>query len=142
MQIVETNTVVVGASAAGLATAASLKRAGVPFELLEQSDRVGSAWHGHYERLHLHTSRGFSGLPYRPMPSSYPRYPSRAQVIEYLERYAAELELVPRFGEHVETLRRVDGFWTASSKQREYRSRNVVVATGYTRKPKIPSFLD
>ena len=73
--MIETNTLIVGAGPAGLAVAACLKQRGVPFILLEQGERVGRAWHDHYDRLHLHTSRGMSGLPGYPMPRSYPRYP-------------------------------------------------------------------
>jgi cation diffusion facilitator CzcD-associated flavoprotein CzcO len=50
---------------------------------------VSANWRGHYDRLHLHTHRRHSGLPGLPMPASYPPYPSRDQVIAYLEAYAA-----------------------------------------------------
>ena len=55
-----TNTVIVGASAAGLAAAACLQKQGVPFILLEKSNQVGSSWRNHYDRLHLHTDRANS----------------------------------------------------------------------------------
>src|SRR5688572_28420371 len=93
--------VIVGASAAGLATAACLKRAGVDTILLEQSGSVGASWRGHYDRLHLHTNRGLSGLPHYPMPRNYPRYPSRDQVVAYLEAYTHALDLQPRFNQRV-----------------------------------------
>ena len=48
----ETNTLIIGAGPAGLAVAACLKQRDVPFILLEQGDRVGRAWHDHYDRLH------------------------------------------------------------------------------------------
>ncbi len=53
--MIETNTLIIGAGPAGLAVAACLKQCGVPFILLEQGERVGRAWHEHYDRLHLHT---------------------------------------------------------------------------------------
>jgi cation diffusion facilitator CzcD-associated flavoprotein CzcO len=56
----DTDTVIVGASAAGLATAACLQRAAVPFVLLEQGAQVAGAWRTRYDRLHLHTSKGLS----------------------------------------------------------------------------------
>lgn len=45
------NTLVIGASAAGLATAACLKRVSETFEILEASDSVGIAWQNHYDRF-------------------------------------------------------------------------------------------
>jgi cation diffusion facilitator CzcD-associated flavoprotein CzcO len=43
----DTDTLIVGASAAGLATAACLKQAGRSFEILEATDVVGNTWRHH-----------------------------------------------------------------------------------------------
>src|SRR5690606_28432627 len=99
--IASATVVIVGASAAGLATAACLKKSGVDTLLLEQNDDVGGSWRGHYNRLHLHTPRILSGLPHYPMPRHYPRYPSRDQVVAYLEEYTHALDLQPRFNQRV-----------------------------------------
>jgi cation diffusion facilitator CzcD-associated flavoprotein CzcO len=134
--MVRTNTAVVGASAAGLATAACLARAGVEHVLLEQHAHVADAWRRHYDRLHLHTTRGLSGLPFHPMPKSYPRYPSREQVVAYLEDYARRFSIEPKFGQQVRSIRRAGDDWITETEQAErIVSRNVVVATGYTRVP-------
>jgi len=84
----ETDTIIVGAGPAGLAVGASLRRKNVPFAILERSGRVGSSWRAHYERLHLHTPKSHSALPFVAFPKSYPRYPSRQQVVAYLDSYA------------------------------------------------------
>ena len=86
---VDTDTLIIGASAAGLATAASLAQAGQPSEILEATDVVGTAWRHHYDRLHLHTPKSSSSLPGLDMPRDWPRYPSRDQVVEYLVDYAS-----------------------------------------------------
>jgi thioredoxin reductase len=135
-----TDTVVVGASAAGLAVGACLKRAGVPFVVVEKSNQVASAWRKHYDRLHLHTSKGFSGLPYLPMPRSYPKYPSRDQVVEYMETYAKEMEIDPVFGQQVEAIVHRHGQWETRCQDRTWTSTRVVIATGYTRKPYAPAW--
>jgi cation diffusion facilitator CzcD-associated flavoprotein CzcO len=136
----ETDTVVIGASAAGLATAACLSRASVPFVLVEQEREVGSAWRRHYDRLHLHTSKGLSGLPHFPFPRDVPRYPAREQVVKYLEDYAAHFQLAPRFGERVSSVKRDNEAWVTHASGGEWRSRHVVIATGYTRVPHRPSW--
>jgi indole-3-pyruvate monooxygenase len=136
----DTDTLVIGASAAGLAAAASLRERGVPFELLESTDVVGTAWRHHYDRLHLHTPKSSSALPGLPMPSWWPRYPSRDQVVTYLEKYAEVNRLSPHFGEEVSRLERRDGTWSATTGTREWTARNVVVATGATRVPVRPSW--
>src|SRR5271154_5922148 len=97
----ETNTVVIGASAAGLAVAACLKHQGSDFILLEAAEQVGQRWREHYDRLHLHTPKALSQLPYTPFPADFQRYPARDQVVEYLETYARSNDLHPRFGQRV-----------------------------------------
>lgn len=102
-------TVIIGASAAGLATCACLSRRKKAARVLEAAPHVGASWRGHYDRLHLHTSRGLSGLPGLPLPKSYPKYPSRDQVVEYLEAYARHFAIAPRFGSRVTKIRRDGG---------------------------------
>jgi cation diffusion facilitator CzcD-associated flavoprotein CzcO len=136
----DTETLVIGASASGLATAAALKAAGRPFEVLEATEVVGTAWRHHYDRLHLHTPKSASNLPGLSMPSDWPRYPSRDQVVDYLERYRSHHGIEPHYGQEVTRLERADGRWTATTTTRTWTARNVVVATGATRRPVRPTW--
>jgi len=137
----DTDTLVIGASAAGLASVVTLRRAGVAAEVLEASDQVAVAWRHHYERLHLHTPKSASSLPGLPMPRDWPRYPAREQVVEYLEQYAASNGVRPHFGQRVSRIERADdGIWTVTTDDRTWTSRNVVVATGATRVPVRPTW--
>jgi indole-3-pyruvate monooxygenase len=137
---VETNTLIVGASAAGLATAACLARRGIDYVLVEQERHVANAWRNHYRRLHLHTSKGLSHLPFVPFPRGTPRYPSREQVVAYLDDYAARLAVPPRFGQRVASIARDGAAWRARTDDTTYRARHVVIATGYTRAPHRPTW--
>lgn len=139
----ETDTVIVGAGPAGLAVGAALRRAGVPFVLLERGRRVGESWHGHYDRLQLHTPKRHSALPFRAYPPAYPRYPSRRQVLAYLDEYARAFTLRPEFGCEVRRCARgADGRWDVATDAgpdgRVYRARRVVVAAGLSRVPHVP----
>lgn len=136
----QTDVLVVGASASGLATAACLRDHGLAFEVLEAENAVGQPWRRHYDRLHLHTPKSSSALPGLGMPSSWPRYPKRDQVIEYLERYRAHHGIEPRFGQPVTSLDRKDGEWVAVTADQEWRARDVVVATGAFRRPVRPTW--
>lgn len=137
---IRTQTVIVGAGPAGLAAAVCLQRAGVPFLLLERSARVGEAWHGHYQRLHLHTDKSRSQLPYLSFPKDSPRYPARLEVIDYLEAYARRFGLAPRFHEEVVACRRREGEWQTETRTARYASHSLVLATGYNRLPNLPSW--
>lgn len=137
--IAETDTIVIGAGPAGLAVGAVLRRGNVPFVMLERRERVGESWHRHYDRLHLHTPKSHSALPFRAFPRTYPRYPSREQVVEYLDDYARAFELEPEFGRDVQRCTRgADGMWDVATNAGHYRARRVVVATGYNRLPNRP----
>lgn len=140
IETVEIETLIVGAGAAGLAVAACLKQRGRPFILIEQSEQVAAAWRRHYDRLHLHTSRSLSGLPGLPMPRSYPRYPSRDQVVAYMEQYAAHFGLEPAFNKRLIRAERVGGRWQAATQDRRYVTDNLVITTGYTRRPNLPEW--
>jgi len=135
-----TETVIIGAGPAGLAVGACLRRGGRSFEVLERDAHVASSWRRHYDRLHLHTDKQNSGLPFRPFSRSTPRYPSREDVIEYLERYARELSVEPRFSSEVTSARREGNEWVVATRGPTYRSRFLVVASGNTREPVRPVF--
>jgi len=136
----ETDVLVIGASAAGLATAAELNRLGLRFEILEAADVAGLPWRRRYDRLHLHTPKAASGLPGLPMPRDWPRYPSRDQVVQYLDQYLAHHRLTPRFGQPVSRLEQVGGAWLATTPSGQWRAAAVVVATGASRVPVRPAW--
>lgn len=135
----ETDTIVIGAGPAGLAVGAVLHRANAPFVMLERAEHVGESWRRHYDRLHLHTPKSHSALPFRAYPRTYPRYPSRQQVVEYLDAYARTFELEPELRRDVQRcVRGADGVWDVTTNAGQYRGRRVVVATGYNRVPNVP----
>src|SRR4051794_39675385 len=107
----KTEAVIIGAGPAGLAVGACLQRAGIPFLILEEAEQVGASWRRHYERLHLHTDKRHSQLPYFAFAKEVPPYPSRAQVVDYLEAYARHFDLRPLFGQKVLSIRREEGGW-------------------------------
>ena len=89
--------IIVGTGPAGLASAMTVRAMGLDVTVFEKADSVGSVRRGHYDRLHLHSDRKRSGLPGMEMPPTYPTYPSRDQLIEYLESYAARFDIQPVF---------------------------------------------
>ena len=132
--------IIIGAGPAGLATAAALQARGLNAAILEKSDAVGAVWRRHYDRLHLHTDRARSGLPGLPIPKAYGRYPSRAQVVEYLEAYAAKFALKPVFNAPVCAMRRDGRAWRAEAGENSRTAPIVVVATGLADYPHSPTW--
>ena len=85
--------VVVGAGQAGLAMGYFLGRQGRRFAILERAGQIARAWHERWDSLTLFTPRRYSGLPGLPFPGDPDGYPTRDEVITYLDRYAETFEL-------------------------------------------------
>ncbi len=67
---------IIGAGAAGLATAAALKARGVPARVLEKEQRVGGTWRRRHPQLRLNTHRALSGLPGLAIPREAGAFPA------------------------------------------------------------------
>ena len=131
---------IVGAGAAGLAAAAMVRRRGVPALVLERTDAVGSSWRERYDSLLLNTPRVTSTLAGYRMPRRYGRWPTRDNVVEYLEEYARREEISVRFGVVVERADRENEHWVLATSAGELRARNLVIATGHDTHPVIPDW--
>ena len=58
---------VIGAGQAGLAAGYYLRRAGLPFLIVDAHPRVGDSWRSRYASLTLFTPRQFSAIPGLPL---------------------------------------------------------------------------
>lgn len=124
---------IVGAGPAGLATAACLEQRGVHALVLEAGPSLGNSWRQHYDRLRLHTVKQQSQLPGFSFAKDLPRYPARADMVAYLEAYAARFGVQPRTGEPVRRVSATDGGFVVESARTIYRARAVVIAAGLNR---------
>lgn len=132
--------VVIGAGPAGLASAAQLRKQGFEPVILEAGEAVGAVWRRHYDRLRLHTDRGHSSLPGLPMPSAFGRYPSRAQVVAYLESYAERFDLKPVLHTAVHAVRREGKQWLVEAAGESLLAPVVVAAVGTASFPYTPAW--
>jgi len=151
MQSTDKTIAIIGAGPAGLACARWLGQYGFEPVLLEASGGLGGQWNAAnpasatWTGMRTNTSRvmsAFSDLDHEP---DVPTYPSREQMLAYLERYAARFDLVRRIrlGTRVERLEEAgDGGWRVHTRcggaHRAETFRHVIVATGAQAAPVVP----
>lgn len=132
--------VVIGAGAAGLAAAQALKQRGIAVRVIEASDRVAEAWRHRHPHLRLNTHRWLSSLPGMKLPPSAGAFPDRDSLIRYLEDYTARFALPIDFGVRVEGVERNGDHWLLQTSRGPEAVRQVVVATGENRIPRLPDW--
>jgi putative flavoprotein involved in K+ transport len=130
---------VIGAGQAGLTMGYFLVRQGRRFLIFERADAIGSAWHERWESLTLFTPRRYSALPGLPFPGDPDGYPTRDEVIAYLERYAETFQLPIELNSEVKKLDVGDEVrFRLELEHRTIAADQVVVATGPFQKPFVP----
>jgi putative flavoprotein involved in K+ transport len=133
---------VIGAGQAGLTMGYYLARQGRRFVILERGGSVGTAWRERWESLRLFTPRRYSSLPGLPFPGDPDGYPTRDEVIAYLERYAETFDLPIQFNSDVRRLRAANRHFLLDGNGRGLAADQVVVATGPFQTPYVPKLAE
>lgn len=129
---------IIGAGPAGLAIGYCLQQQQQPFHILERGS-VGWSWQHHYDSVRLHTLKQNSALPGLPMPTDYPDFASRQQVVDYLRRYATHFDLPIEEGVEVERAWHANGRWHLQTSIGPRQTDTLIVATGIWSTPVQPA---
>lgn len=134
-------TVIVGGGQAGLSVGYHLKQQGRSFVILDAGERIGDSWRKRWDSLRLYSPAFRDALPGMPFPAPKSAYPTKDEMGNYLQAYAARFVLPVRSGAAVEALTEENGTYSASTTDgRRFVGDNVVIATGVFRKPYTPEF--
>jgi putative flavoprotein involved in K+ transport len=133
---------VVGGGQAGLAMAFYLREQGRRFVILERGDSIAPAWRERWDSLRLFTPRGYSALPGVAFPGDPDGYPTRDEVISYIERYADTFEQWIELNSDVRRLSEADGRFVLNIDGRTITADQVVVSTGPFQTPYVPSLAE
>lgn len=136
----QVNTLVIGGGQAGLAAGYHLSRAGVPFLIVDAGDRTGDSWRNRWDSLRLFTPNRFNSLPGLRIPGEDWGFPTKDELADYLESYAAHFEFPIRHGVKVDHLSRENGRFLASAGDMAFEAENVIVAMASYQEPKTPAF--
>ena len=112
--------------------------------ILEAADSIGSAWRERWDSLTLFTPRRYDALPGLPFPGDPDGYPTRDEVIAYLERYARDLRAAgrARTARSRRSTRRRRSASVVELDGRTIEADQVVVATGPFQVPHVPALAE
>jgi putative flavoprotein involved in K+ transport len=133
--------IVIGAGQSGLAATKALQTHGISPLVLEARGRAAGSWPSYYDSLKAFSPAGFSSMPGMPFPGDPDRYPARDEVADYLDSYAAALDVEIRPNTPVATVR-CDGheFVVVTADGQRLRARGIVAASGSFSSPHRPTF--
>lgn len=134
------DTVVVGGGQSGLATGYYLSRLGRRFVILDAGERVGDAWRRRWDSLRLFTPAKYDQLPGMDFPAPAWTFPTKDEMADYLESYAAHFDLPVRCGAQVEAVTPYEGRYLVRTTGTSYLADNVVVAMASYQRPWLPDF--
>ena len=134
-------TIVIGGGQAGLSAGYFLSRREGPFVIMDAGERIGDVWRKRWDSMRLFTPARRDGLPGMPFPARKHSFPTRDEMADYLETYAARFELPVRTGVRVDALARsATGRFLVAAGDQRFEADHVVIATGAFQAPYIPDF--
>jgi putative flavoprotein involved in K+ transport len=138
--------VIVGGGQGGIALGARLKRLGVPTIIVEKNERPGDSWRKRYRSLCLHDPVWYDHLPYLPFPDHWPVFAPKDKIGDWLEMYTKVMELNYWSSTEAKSARydELRGEWEVvverGGETVVLRPKQLVLATGMSGVPNIPSF--
>src|SRR5215471_15276937 len=132
--------VVIGAGQAGLSVGYYLARKGIRFVILDGAQRIGDVWRKRWDSLRLFTPARFDSLVGLPFPAPPNSFPTKDQMADYLESYAAHFELPVRMRARVQEVTRQGRTYLVKGDDFEIEAEHVVVAMASYQRPKVPAF--
>jgi cation diffusion facilitator CzcD-associated flavoprotein CzcO len=134
------DTAIIGGGQAGLAAAYYVKQKGRIPVVLDENERVGDSWRKRWDSLRLFTQSKYDGLPGWRFPAPRTSCPTKDEMADYMEAYAARFDLDVRTGVKIDRLSKQDGSFTITAGPKTFEADNVIVATGSHRVPQVPDF--
>lgn len=134
------DSVVIGGSQSGLAVSYYLTRANHAHIVLER-DGIGSSWLSKcWDSFTLVTPNWMNRLPGFPCQGSNPDgFLTRAEIVGYLEAYAASFDAPIVHGANATRLSRKNDGYHVQTTVGDIHARNVVICCGYFHEPKLPA---
>lgn len=136
---------IIGGGQGGIALGARLRQLDVPTIIVEKNERPGDSWRKRYKSLCLHDPVWYDHLPYLPFPDNWPVFAPKDKIGDWLEMYTKVMELNYWSSTIAESARYDEdaGEWEVrvrrDGEEVVLRPRQLVLATGMSGKPNIPT---
>jgi putative flavoprotein involved in K+ transport len=137
---------IVGGGQAGIGLAARLRQLSVPTIVIDRRARPGDQWRSRYKSLCLHDPVWYDHMPYLKFPDNWPVFSPKDKIADWLESYTRIMELNywPSTEARSASYNEATGEWTVTVERDGQpvvlRPRQLVLATGMSGKPNVPSF--
>ena len=136
----ETDVIIIGGGQAALATAYFLKRNGLSFIILDEQPQAGGAWLHTWDSLRLFSPNSWSSLPGWMMPGTEQTYPTRHEVIEYIQQYEQRYHFPVVRPVHVDRVEAEEDMLNVYAGEQSWKAKAVVSATGTWSHPYMPAY--
>jgi NADPH-dependent 2,4-dienoyl-CoA reductase/sulfur reductase-like enzyme len=129
---------ILGAGLNGLAAAYELKKLGQKPVILDASSKPAETWRDRHDQLSLNTHRLISHLPGMRIPRRFGAFPSRDDMVRYLEDYEQFLNVSIHRNVRVKRIDSVMQGWRLTASDGIWQAQYLIIATGNERVPFIP----
>jgi 4-hydroxyacetophenone monooxygenase len=146
----EFSVTIIGAGVSGLSMAIHLKKAGIPFTILDKNAEVGGTWHEHdYPDCGVDTPNHFYSYSFEPNNNWSAFYSKRDELYAYLKEVARKYDIL-RHIQFETQMKRADydeanKHWLLTVEKSDGTtetriSKMLITAVGLLNRPKIPDF--
>ena len=136
-------TIIVGGGQAGLVTSYYLTQNGNEHVVLERSGKAASSWRDRsWDSFTLVTPNWAFRIPGAELGNAgRDDFMPRKRVIDFFESYVSKYELPVKYNTRVKSVEAAnpEGFIIQTNEE-SYRSKNVIIATGFFQQPRVPGF--
>ncbi|MBU3028782.1 NAD(P)/FAD-dependent oxidoreductase [Paracoccus marinaquae] len=139
-------TLIIGGGQGGIALGARLRQLGVPTIIIDKHERPGDQWRKRYKSLCLHDPVWYDHLPYIKFPDNWPVFAPKDKIGDWLEMYTKVMELnywtksECRSASYDEQAQEWRVVIDRDGEQVTIRPKQLVLATGMSGKPRVPTF--
>ena len=137
---------VIGGGQGGIALGARLRQLSVPAIVIDKFPRPGDQWRSRYKSLCLHDPVWYDHMPYLPYPPTWPIFTPKDKMGAWLQMYVETMELVywgsteAKKATYDDTKKEWKVVVNRDGVEVTLRPKELVMATGMSGKPAIPSF--